>query len=118
VIVESVIKGSGDDAHAGMLAGERCDAFRRPDRFLAMLAACECDATGRLGFEQRPYPQRARLAQALSVAQAVEARGVSAAAIARGLKGPAIADEIRRARVQALALALKTGAGDDDQRDV
>jgi len=81
---------------------ERCDAFRRPERFLQLLAACECDATGRLGLEDRPYPQRARLARALAVAQAVDARAASAQAIERGLKGPAIADAIRQARVQAL----------------
>ena len=91
---------------------ERCDAFRRPERFLQMLAACECDATGRRGFEERPYPQRARLAQALQVAQQVDARAASAQAIERGLQGPAIADAIRRARVQALAIALKTGIED------
>jgi len=87
---------------------ERCDAFRRPERFLQMLAACECDATGRLGLEDRPYPQRARLAAALETAQAVDARAASAQAIERGLKGPAIADAIRQARVRALASQLET----------
>ena len=85
---------------------ERCDAFRRPARFLMMLAACECDATGRLGLEDRPYPQRARLAHAFEVAQGVDTKRVSAAALARGAKGPAIADAIRLARVEALAAAL------------
>ena len=93
------------DGAALMRLLERCDAFRRPERFLQMLAACECDATGRLGFEDRPYPQRARLAQALRIAQDVDARAASAQAIERGLKGPAIADAIRQARVN----ALKTG---------
>jgi tRNA nucleotidyltransferase (CCA-adding enzyme) len=96
------------DAAAIMRLLERCDAFRRPERFLQMLAACECDATGRLGLEDRPYPQRARLAAALKTAQGVDARAASAQAIERGLKGPAIADTIRRARVAALAVALKT----------
>ena len=93
------------EAAALMRLLERCDAFRRPERFLQMLAACECDATGRLGFEDRPYPQRARLAQALRIAQDVDARAASDQAIERGLKGPAIADAIRQARVN----ALKTG---------
>ena len=87
---------------------ERSDAFRRPERFLQMLAACECDATGRLGLEDRPYPQRARLAAALKTAQDVDTRTVSTQAIERGMKGPAIADAIRRARVEALAIALNT----------
>ena len=95
-------------AQALMRLLERCDAFRRPERFLQMLAACECDATGRLGLEQTPYPQRARLAAALEIAQDVDARAASAQAIARGLQGPAIADAIRRARVEALATAFKT----------
>ena len=96
------------NASAIMRLLERCDAFRRPERFLQMLAACECDATGRLGLEDRPYPQRARLAAALKTAQEVDARAASAQAIARGLQGPAIADAIRHARVAALAAALKT----------
>ena len=87
---------------------ERCDAFRRPERFLQMLAACECDATGRLGLENEPYPQRTRLAAALKTAQDVDTRAASSQAIERGLKGPAIADAIRQARVKALAIALKT----------
>ena len=94
------------DAKAVMRLLERCDAFRRPERFLQMLAACECDATGRLGFEHRPYPQRARLAAALRTAQDVDTRAVSTQAVARGLQGPAIADAIRQARVQALKTAL------------
>ena len=94
------------DGAALMRLLERCDAFRRPERFLQMLAACECDATGRLGFEDRPYPQRARLAQALRIAQDVDARAASAQAIERGLKGPAIADAIRQARVNALKAGM------------
>ena len=96
-------------AQAVMRLLERCDAFRRPERFLQMLAACECDATGRLGLEDRPYPQRARLAAALKIAQDVDARAASSQAIARGLKGEAIAEAIRRARVDALETRL---AGD------
>jgi tRNA nucleotidyltransferase (CCA-adding enzyme) len=91
---------------------ERCDAFRRPERFLQMLAACECDATGRLGFEDRPYPQHARLAAALKTAQDVDARAASAQAIAQGLKGPAIAEAIRRARMRALEIAFNCHSGE------
>jgi tRNA nucleotidyltransferase (CCA-adding enzyme) len=68
-----------------------------------MLAACECDATGRLGLEDRPYPQRQRLARALATAQGVDTRVVSAEALDKGLAGPAIAEAIRRARIEALA---------------
>ena len=102
------------NASAIMRLLERCDAFRRPERFLQMLTACECDATGRLGFEGRPYPQRARLAAALKIAQDVDTRAASSQAIERGMKGPAIADAIRRARVDALAIALKTDIDNTD----
>ena len=100
----------GLGAAALMRLLERCDAWRRPERFLQMLAACECDATGRLGFEERPYPQRARLARALAIAQGVDTKSVSATALARGAKGPAIADAIRRARTEALERELPPAA--------
>jgi hypothetical protein len=40
---------------------ERCDAIRQSERFALVLQACECDARGRLGFEDAAYPQAARL---------------------------------------------------------
>ncbi|MGQ2998294.1 MAG: multifunctional CCA addition/repair protein, partial [Variovorax sp.] len=59
------------DAAALVRLLERCDAFRKPARFAEALLACECDARGRLGFEQRDYPQRERLLAVLAVAAAV-----------------------------------------------
>jgi tRNA nucleotidyltransferase (CCA-adding enzyme) len=81
---------------------ERCDAWRRPDRFAQMLLACECDARGRLGLENRDYPQRAQRMADLVATQAVDLAAVSAAAIERGLRGPAIGAEVKRARLAAL----------------
>jgi tRNA nucleotidyltransferase (CCA-adding enzyme) len=52
---------------------ERCDAFRKPARFAEVLLACECDARGRLGFEDAAYPQRQRLLQSLQASQTVTA---------------------------------------------
>ena len=86
---------------------ERCDAFRKPQRFADILLACECDARGRLGFEQTPYPQRPRLLQALAVAQAVATDIVAADALAAGQSGPQIGEWIHRARVA----AIKQSAG-------
>jgi tRNA nucleotidyltransferase (CCA-adding enzyme) len=45
---------------------EAADALRRPQRFELFLLACEADARGRTGFEQRPYPQADYLRQVLS----------------------------------------------------
>jgi tRNA nucleotidyltransferase (CCA-adding enzyme) len=95
------------NAAAVMRLLERCDAWRRPQRFAEMLLACECDARGRTGFEERPYPQRERLQRALDAALAVDTAAVSAEALAQGWKGPAIGDAIRNARQAAVAAALE-----------
>jgi tRNA nucleotidyltransferase (CCA-adding enzyme) len=79
---------------------ERCDAFRKPQRFKEVLLACECDARGRLGLEERPYPQRDRLLAALQAAQAVDTGLVAAQARERGLEGPQIGEQIQRARTR------------------
>jgi tRNA nucleotidyltransferase (CCA-adding enzyme) len=85
---------------------ERCDAWRRPDRFREALLACECDARGRLGLSESPYPQRARLNDALTLAMGIDAAAVVAAAQARGASGPALADAVRAARIAAVAAGL------------
>jgi tRNA nucleotidyltransferase (CCA-adding enzyme) len=77
---------------------ERLDAFRKPARFELALQACECDARGRLGFEDVPYPQTDYLRQAARAAQVS-----NAAVIADGFTGPAIGEEIGRRRVAQLA---------------
>jgi len=91
---------------------ERCDALRRPERFRDALLACECDARGRTGFEDRPYPQRERLAGALAAALAADAAGAARAAAERGLTGPAVGEAVRAVRQQAIELALATGQAD------
>ena len=85
---------------------ERCDAIRKPERFEQALLACECDARGRLGLQERPYPQRQRLRSALAAALAVPTEPVAQAALQRGAKGPEIGAAISRARSEAVAQAL------------
>lgn len=86
---------------------ERCDAFRRPERFEQLLLACECDARGRTGLKDRPYPQRARLAAALAAARAVDTAAVAAAAAERGATGPAIGAAIQQARIHAVGAVVE-----------
>ena len=81
---------------------ERCDAFRKPARFGEILLACECDARGRLGFEDQPYPQGARLAGALAVAQAVDTAAIAQQAMGQGLAGPKVGERIHAARIAAV----------------
>jgi tRNA nucleotidyltransferase (CCA-adding enzyme) len=81
---------------------ERCDAWRRPQRFEQLLWACECDARGRLGLEDRDYPQREKLAADLQATLRVDLAAVSAAALEAGKKGPAIGQAVQAARLRAL----------------
>lgn len=81
---------------------ERTDAFRRPERFEDFLTACEADARGRLGLEDRDYAQADYLRGAL-----VAAAGVNAGEIAGAHDGKDVAGAIRRARIGALK-AYKT----------
>jgi tRNA nucleotidyltransferase (CCA-adding enzyme) len=91
------------DAAGTLRLFERCDALRRPERFDAVLWACECDARGRSRREHEAYPPRARLSQALGAVLAVDAAAAAAEAVARGAKGPAVGEAVRRARLQGLA---------------
>ncbi len=78
---------------------EKVDGFRRPERFAQFLTTCEADARGRLGLEDRPYPQRARLEAALAAARAVDAAAIAVA----GVAGPEVAKRLRTARIAAIA---------------
>jgi tRNA nucleotidyltransferase (CCA-adding enzyme) len=85
---------------------ERCDAFRKPQRFAGVLLACECDARGRLGLQDSSYPQRPRLLDALAAAQAVETQPLALEAQAAGRSGQQIGEAIHRARVKAVQDSL------------
>ena len=89
---------------------ERCDAFRKPGRFDQALQACECDARGRGGMQDRPYPQRPRLLVALAAAQAVATHAIAADAQVAGLHGPGVGEMIHKARVAAVERSLPGGA--------
>ncbi|TFW30111.1 multifunctional CCA addition/repair protein [Massilia horti] len=82
---------------------ERCDAFRKPERFAQMLLACECDARGRAGgepaFRTRPYLQGPLLLHALAAARAVNAGEVAARYVENKEKIP---EAIHAARVRAV----------------
>ena len=78
---------------------ESADAFRRPDRFAAFLEACECDARGRGGLEQRDYPQRARLEAMHAAAVAVTLDEAERAQFT----GPKYGERLRTKRLAAIA---------------
>ena len=98
---------SGDlNAAALVRLLERCDALRKPARMAEVLLACECDARGRLGFDDAAYPQRPRLQQALDAALAVATEPIARAAQERGARGPQIGAAVQQARIEAVARAL------------
>ena len=77
---------------------ERGDALRRPERFQLAIDVTQADSQGRPGYEQRPFPAREVLLQALHVMQQVPA-----GAIARQCTDKRqIPDLIRQARLEAL----------------
>jgi tRNA nucleotidyltransferase (CCA-adding enzyme) len=78
---------------------EQTDAFRRPERFGELLLACEADARGRAGLENRPYPQADYLRGAREAAAAIS---LSPEERDR-FKGPAAGARIRERRRTALA---------------
>jgi len=86
---------------------ERCDAFRKPERFAQMLLASECDARGR-GHEThdmryRDYPQGPYLLKALAAARAVNAGEVAARFAEDKARIP---EAVHAARVAAVKAAL------------
>ena len=80
---------------------EAVDALRRPQRFEEFLLGCEADARGRLGLEDRSYPQADILRSALAAA-----RGVRTGDAGGKARGPALGQRLRQLRIQAIRDAL------------
>ncbi|MDJ0711128.1 MAG: multifunctional CCA addition/repair protein [Woeseiaceae bacterium] len=77
---------------------EKTDAFRRPERFEKFVIACEADARGRTGLEDRRYEQANFIRAAFTAASSVDA-----ASIAQETPAHKIPAAIRRARRHAIA---------------
>jgi tRNA nucleotidyltransferase (CCA-adding enzyme) len=97
---------------------ERCDGFRKPERFADMLRASEADARGRasdaVSFQDKPYPQAPYLLAALDAARAVNAGEVAQ----RFTERPDLIPEaVRRARIAAVKAQLPALLQDDDSEE-
>ena len=79
------------------------DAFRKPPRFEQFLVACEADARGRQGLEDRDYPQAAWMQRVYQAAAQVPARPL----VEQGLTGLALADALRIKRLAAIVEARR-----------
>ncbi len=78
------------------------DGLRQPERFEQFLLACEADARGRTGLEERAYPQADLLRTALRAAREADIGPV----LERGLAGAELGAAIRERRVAAVRECL------------
>jgi tRNA nucleotidyltransferase (CCA-adding enzyme) len=78
-------------------------AFKPANTLHEFLLACEADAKGRTGFENRPYPQAERLREATKAAASIDIAPI----LQSDLKGSQIADAIRRLRIKAVTDFIK-----------
>ncbi|WP_120430237.1 multifunctional CCA addition/repair protein [Acinetobacter baylyi] len=77
---------------------QRLDVLRRPERVEAFINACECDARGRLGLENRDYPQAAFMFKAMQVVRSIKAQDLPAY-----IQGSEIGEKLIQYRIDALA---------------
>ncbi|MEB6478361.1 multifunctional CCA addition/repair protein [Acinetobacter vivianii] len=77
---------------------QRLDVLRRPEKVEAFVQACECDAKGRLGLEQRPYPQAQYMLEAMQIV-----RNIRAQDLPEHFSGPEIGEMLIQYRIDALA---------------
>lgn len=77
---------------------QRLDVLRRPERVEAFVQACECDSRGRLGLEDRAYPQAQYVREAMQVV-----RGIKAQDLPADIQGPDIGEMLIERRIHALA---------------
>jgi len=82
---------------------KNCDAFRRPDRFEAILVCAKADSRGRTGYEEVDYPQQAYFKKALELAQTIQAQPL----VKQGYKGKALGEKIDQDRIQVIAQLKK-----------
>ncbi|MDD0823070.1 multifunctional CCA addition/repair protein [Mannheimia sp. AT1] len=74
------------------------DVWRKPKRFFDFLLACEADARGRKGFEERDYPQPELAKAYYQAAIEIDVQQV----IADGFEKQAIREELNKRRVKAI----------------
>ncbi|MCY1403098.1 Multifunctional CCA protein [compost metagenome] len=74
------------------------DIYRRPQRFEEFIAACEMDACGRPGPEDRSYPQAEYLRGAAQAAREVAVQPL----IEKGITGKALGEALKGERLKAL----------------
>lgn len=110
---ETLRLGPGMNAEQTVQLLDRCDAWRRPERFELTLQACECIARAQYRTATRSQVAAfARWQAARARAAAVDAGAAAARAVTQGLRGPAIATAVHDARVLAVSEDLNDEIND------
>jgi len=76
---------------------QRLDVLRRPERVEEFIQTCECDAKGRLGLENRAYPQAVFLREAM-----YRVRKIRAASLPAHIQGSSIGEALVAARIESI----------------
>lgn len=76
------------------------DVYRRPQRFEEFIVACEMDARGRKGFEDRIYPQAQYLRGAAEAARQVAVQPL----LDKGYQGQELGEALKRERLDTLTV--------------
>jgi len=87
------------------------DAFRKPERFKQFLIACEADARGRKGYENKPYPQAKLLQAALNAANQVDVKSLTET----GFTGKQIGEKLHEQQVRAIKKVIVEPEQDADE---
>lgn len=78
---------------------QRLDVLRRPERVEEFIQACECDARGRLGLENRPYAQAHFMREAIQ-----QVRNIRAIDLPPHIQGADIGEALIEARIAAITV--------------
>jgi tRNA nucleotidyltransferase (CCA-adding enzyme) len=79
---------------------DKCDAWRKPQRFLQVLECGIADSKGRAGLENKPYPSADYIWQAFLVADNVDVKAI----VDKGFKGKEIKNELLKERIRVVNL--------------
>lgn len=74
---------------------DKCDAWRKPQRFQQMLQCCVADSKGRTGFELLPYPTADYMWQAFQQALTADIQAI----IKQGFQGQEIRNKLQQQRI-------------------
>ncbi|MGJ8580713.1 MAG: multifunctional CCA addition/repair protein [Psychromonas sp.] len=75
---------------------DKCDAWRKPQRFQQMLQCCVADSKGRTGFELLPYPTAHYMWQAFQQALTADIQAI----IKQGFQGSEIRNKLQQQRIE------------------